>query len=268
MRQDEHISFEDLTLYAMQSLATGEAEAVRLHLPACAECRNELAMIQGDLAVVAMSTEAHPLPQGARERFLARIAAESPAVTSGSAKVTAMPAPRKAPQWIPWAAAAVLAGLCVWLGARVEGLNQTLAQQQAKLAQQAQANTRAQAVLDVLTAPHAQRAVLVASTVKPAPSGRVVYLAQRGGLLFQGSNLAALPADKTYELWVIPANGAAPIPAGLFRPDATGSASVVLPSLPMDIPAKAFGITMEKAEGSATPTAPILLAGAASSAGE
>jgi len=81
-------------------------------------------------------------------------------------------------------------------------------------------------------------------------------------------DLEQLAQDKTYELWVIPANGQAPIPAGLFRPDAAGSASVVLPPLPKGVPAKAFGVTIEKAEGSATPTAPILLAGAVPTSGE
>ena len=75
--------------------------------------------------------------------------------------------------------------------------------------------------------------------------------------------MASLPADKTYELWVIPANGSAPIPAGTFTPDATGNASVVMPPMPEGIPAKAFGVTIEKAGGSSTPTAPILMAGAA-----
>ena len=90
-----------------------------------------------------------------------------------------------------------------------------------------------------------------------------MYLASSGSLIFQANNLDPLPAGKTYELWVIPANGKAPIPAGLFQPDAAGSASVILPPLPAGVPAKAFGVTAERAEGSATPTAPILLAGAA-----
>ena len=67
---------------------------------------------------------------------------------------------------------------------------------------------------------------------------------------------------------MIPADGKAPIPAGLFRPDAAGNASVVLPPLPRGVPAKAFGVTIEKAEGSATPTAPIILVGAVPAAGE
>ncbi len=103
---------------------------------------------------------------------------------------------------------------------------------------------------------------------KPEPTGRAVYLAETGGLVFQANDLAQLAQDKTYELWVIPANGQAPIPAGLFRPDAAGSASVVMPPLPRGVPAKAFGVTIEKAEGSTTPTAPILLVGAVPTAGE
>jgi Anti-sigma-K factor rskA, C-terminal len=266
MMQDEHISFEDLTLYAMQSLAAGEAETVRLHLESCATCREELEAIQGDMALVALSVEGHPVPEGARERFAARIAAD--ADKAGNERITVMPSAKGVAHWIPWAAAAAMAVVSLWLGYRVHTLNGALAQQAAGMAQQAQQDSRAQAVLDILTAPHAQRALLIATKTTPEPNGRVIYLAERGGLIFQGSNLAPLPTNKTYELWVIPANGTAPIPAGLFRPDAEGSASVVLPSLPKNVPAKAFGVTEEEAAGSATPTAPILLAGAASSAGE
>ena len=75
------------------------------------------------------------------------------------------------------------------------------------------------------------------------------------------SNLRPVPENKTYELWLIPANGKAPMPAGLFRPDASGSASVVLPTLPQGVEAKAFGVTIEDAQGSATPTLPIVMAG-------
>ena len=126
-------------------------------------------------------------------------------------------------------------------------------------------NAHAQEVLEVLTAPKAQHVVLTAGKATPTPSARAVYLAERGGLILQASNMGALPADKAYELWVIPANGKAPIPAGLFWPDAAGSASLVLPPLPVGVEAKAFGVTIERAEGAATPTLPIILAGAAPS---
>jgi anti-sigma-K factor RskA len=147
-------------------------------------------------------------------------------------------------------------------------LDMRLRRETAAMHRMAEKNARAQAVVDVLNAPAAQRVLLTAAKTPPSPSGRAVYLPSTGALVFQGNNLASLPADKTYELWVIPANGSAPIPAGLFRPDATGNASVLLPELPKGVPAKAFGVTVEKASGSDTPTAPILLAGAAPTAGE
>ena len=147
-------------------------------------------------------------------------------------------------------------------------LNDQLAQQKQTAEQQAAANARAQQVLDVLTAPGAKRVLLTAAKAKPEPTGRAVYLAETGGLVFQANDMGQLAENKTYELWVIPANGQAPIPAGLFRPDAAGSASVVLPPLPKGVPAKAFGVTIEKAEGSSTPTAPILLVGAVPASGE
>ena len=95
------------------------------------------------------------------------------------------------------------------------------------------------------------------------PTARAVYLASRGGLILEASNMGPLPADKTYELWVIPSNGAPSIPAGTFRPDASGNASLVLPDLPVGVQAKAFGVTIERAEGSPTPTLPIIMAGVA-----
>jgi anti-sigma-K factor RskA len=73
--------------------------------------------------------------------------------------------------------------------------------------------------------------------------------------------MPALPVQKAYELWLIPTTGA-PIPAGVFKPDAHGSATVVEPPLPAGADAKAFAITVEPEQGSTTPTMPIFMSGA------
>jgi anti-sigma-K factor RskA len=70
-----------------------------------------------------------------------------------------------------------------------------------------------------------------------------------------------VPPQKAYELWLIPRSGA-PIPAGVFKPDARGSATVVEPPLPAGTEAKAFAITIEPEAGSSTPTMPIVMVGA------
>ena len=89
-----------------------------------------------------------------------------------------------------------------------------------------------------------------------------VDVASKGALIFTASNLEPLQPGKTYELWLIPAAaGASSIPAGTFRPDEHGNASVIMPSLPKGIEAKAFGVTIEDEGGSPVPTLPIILAG-------
>jgi hypothetical protein len=271
MMQDEHIPQEELVLYAMQAMPSHELAAVRLHLDRCAECRRALAESSGDLALVAMSVEQKPLPEGARQRFVERLAADAAHKAAAGASVipidTKRPG-RRAAVWMGWLAAAASLLFALSLEQKVHRLNDELALQREFAVQQAAANGRAKQVLELLTAPGAKRVLLTGAKAKPEPTGRAVYLAETGGLVFQANDLAPLAENKTYELWVIPANGQAPIPAGLFHPDAAGNASVVLPNLPKGVPAKAFGVTIEKAEGASTPTAPIILVGAVPAAGE
>src|SRR5207245_10504614 len=57
--------------------------------------------------------------------------------------------------------------------------------------------------------------------------GRVYELKQQGLTLVEFSNLPELEAGKVYELWLIPSQGQ-PAPAGVFKPDPSGSHVVVL----------------------------------------
>ena len=275
MTDGKHISQEDLALFAMQALPEGECAPVRAHLAECAECRAELAELHGDLALVAMSVDQQRVPAGARDRFLKRIAADTTQAVPGKpaqkSTVVSIDTPRPARRvaaGIPWVAIAAMILITTALEWRNRSLNQLIQAQWSDLARQSAENARAREILELLNSSTAQRVVLTAPMPpKPWPTARAIYLPARGALMLQASNLDPIPRGKTYELWVIPAKGA-PIPAGLFRPDATGSATVVLPEMPKGVPAKAFGVTIENAAGSATPTLPIVLSGAAPSSGE
>jgi anti-sigma-K factor RskA len=269
MTGNEHISQEDLVLHALQALSQGESAAVRTHLAQCAMCRDQVAELSGDVAMLGLSVPQHPVPAGARQRFLNRIAADvlvakQPAKHETRRQV--LPFPRTT--WIPWATAAALAVVAISLGVKNNALNNELHHATSQVTSLEAESAQARRVIDVLTSHSAQRVLLTAGKTSVEPAGHAIYLAESGSLIFQANNLKLLASDRSYELWVIPANGK-PIPAGLFRPDAAGDASVVLPSLPKGVPAKAFGVTIEKAEGSDTPTAPIIISGAtASTAGE
>jgi anti-sigma factor RsiW len=281
----QHISEEDLVLYSMQSLSAGETATVEFHLEECAECGRHLAEIAGDLALLSLSVDQQPVPVGARDRFVSRVATEAqitptsiPAVTPpiaiAKAEPEATPEPRRVIQevkprrnWfpilIPWAAAFAMLALAGYLGSRNQKLDDLLNDDKGQIAQLSAKAALAAEVMDTLTSPSAKQVTLTEGKGAPPPTGHTSYLADKGALVFVGNNLKPIPAGKTYELWIIPADGKAPIPAGLFRPDEKGSASLVLPKLPEGVPAKAFGVTVENAEGATTPTMPIVLSGAA-----
>jgi len=285
MNGGRHISEEDLALHAMQALSGDESAGVRLHLAECAECRRQLAEITGDLALVAAGVEQHTVPEGARQRFIERMGASKAGTSSqdvpvkpARTSVVTMPPPKRASRpvsRIPWIAIAALLILSTVLGVRVYFLDEQLQTEDAllrhdeRLLQAHNAESmRAHALLEVLTAPTAQRVTLTTGKTPPAPAARAVYLASRGALILQASNMQPLPPNKTYELWVIPMQGA-PIPAGTFRPDTSGSGSVVMPPMiPPGTAAKAFAITIENEGGASTPTMPIVLSGAAPTTGE
>jgi len=101
---------------------------------------------------------------------------------------------------------------------------------------------------------------LIPVKTPPQPQGKVFYLRENNSLVLLANNLAALPPQKAYELWLIPTQGA-PIPAGVFKPDAHGAATVVNPPLPPGTDAKEFAITVENEAGATTPTMPIVMMG-------
>lgn len=267
MSSNGHNTQEELASFAMQSLPAEESASIRTHLQTCPACLAELSQICGDLALLGIAVDQQPLPDGARERFLARIAS-SPALKprESLAEVTpiSVKSARRGPGfWVPWAAAAAMAILAISLGVQNRALNDELNDESKLVTNLAARASRAQQILEVLTAPGAQRVTLTDSKTPAQPSARATYLPERGGLILLAANLKPLPEGKTYELWIIPADGKPPVPAGLFHPDETGAATLLLPPLASGITAKAFGVTIEKAQGADSPTSPIILSGAA-----
>lgn len=270
MSEGTHIPREELALYAAGALTEDESAEIKVHLQRCGLCREELAHATEDVALLMMSVEEQPLPSGAKQRLMSRVAAAADRQALGGTELIEMPKRRKmaASFWTAWGAAAALLVVSIGLEVKIRDLSARVAQERQAAEAQDELNARARKVLSLLSSENAQRVELTAAKVHPVPSARATYLASQGALVLMANNLPQLSKDKTYELWIIPADGKGPIPAGLLRPDAGGQASVVLPEIPIGVGAKAFGITIEKAGGSDTPTLPILLSGAAPSAGD
>ena len=243
---------DDLALYALGSLQGSERAALQAHLVDCAACRRELQQLCSDMGLLGLGTMGPAPPPGARARLLSALAKEP----------RGRMVRKRAPRWwllVPTAAIIALATISIALWRQNNALRQDL-----KQSGQDQAEVeRAREVLALLSAPDAIRVTLVATNAKPQPQGKAIYRPQTGSLVFLASNFAPLPPKKAYELWLLPTSGAPPIPVGVFKPDARGSASVLMPSLPKDLQAKAFAITIEPETGSTSPTMPIILTGEA-----
>ena len=264
MTNGQHISEDDLALYAMRALTATEQTSAQAHLAGCAACRQQLAQVMEELSLLAVTVEPQPVPAGARQRFLARIANEPQNVARPAPVPAPIPAPRRRsifPILLPWAVAAAAVLFAIYFRNVNAVLEREELQNRQQMADLMIRADRAQTIIDAITSPQAQQVTLTEGKLAPQPTGHATYLPSKGALIFVANHLRKLPTNKTYELWVIPANGKAPIPAGLFQPDANGSASIVLPQLPQDVPAKAFGVTIENEAGSQTPTLPIVLAG-------
>lgn len=92
------------------------------------------------------------------------------------------------------------------------------------------------------------------ASAKPGATGpRGTYFISPTGVLLIASNLAALDPGKTYAMWVIP-KGQSPKPAGLFRPDANGTAVHFRPEAVDVQSAQALALSVEPEAGSAAPT--------------
>ncbi len=277
-----HIPQEDLALYAMQLLDAKEQAEMQRHIAECAECSGSLAQIAGDLAAFALTAEMHSPPAQARERLMKQISREKkvialkPVPSEGAQSEASLGSYSRqsrpsAPQkrgvivsfvpYLGWAAAAAMLIVTISENSQRVSLQNTLEQRNGQVAALTAKADHAQQVLDMLSDDTAMHVSLTKAGAAHAPIGRATYLPEKGALLFMASNMEPLPPFKTYELWVIPADGRAPVPAGTFIPDLKGDASIVLPDIPKNVPAKAFGITIEDQGGSQTPTMPIVMSG-------
>jgi anti-sigma-K factor RskA len=298
MSEPRRITSEDLALFAMQLLSKEEAAEVAAYLAQSSDARRELAEIQGDLAIYAHTVDLHSPPVQVRERLMKQVAREKkavpidrPAVAETRAPAATVPpgtiftesgavvpsyvteeiAPKRgiSGKVLPWVGWALAAGLALTTGklyyereAIREAMRGAVTAQANRVDQLTADVASARQVMDTMTDSSAMRVTLTKGKTAPAPQGKATYVASKGALIFLASNLEQLQPGKTYELWLIPAAaGGSPLPAGTFRPDERGNASVIMPPLPKGVEAKAFGVTVEDEGGSATPTQPIILAG-------
>lgn len=235
---DKHTVFRDnLAAYALGALDEGEVSALEAHLQTCETCRAELADYQrlGSGLLAALP----PRPPRA-------------AVRRNLQKQLPSPASRVRPAFRWSLGGAVLGGLlAVLIGLNVLSLWQFYSLRQ----EQEEMNARSmseQTAVSMLAYPTTKTLAFAENGV----SGSLLVDKQRNLVAVFAWNLAAPPAGKTYQMWLIDAQGNR-TDGGLLMPEA--GYPFVMAVMRVSRPLTNFngmGVTLEPAGGSPHPTGP------------
>ena len=250
---------EDLPLHAVGALTPQEAAEMEAHLSSCVDCRQEFASLANASAQIGLAIGTAEVPARVRARLMRDIGHPQSREIKARKKQKTSIWPVWA--WVPALAAVLLAVLSINLwqhSQRLEEQNRDLA---ARLKDGSRAMALNRALLETLTSAEAFHVTLSATGKPAAPQAKAIYSLKNATLVLTASNLAPLPASKAYEFWLLPADGTAPIPAGVFKPQANGNAILIMSSSAPNAKPKAFAVTIEPESGSTSPTMPIVLVG-------
>jgi|SRR5580658_9165157 anti-sigma-K factor RskA len=223
---------EHYELYALGIAEEPERGEIREHLKrGCEVCGAGVKRALETTALLGASAPAAQPSAQLRRRILASVGLE-----------------RRGPGWFTvWAMAAALVAMLLFLG--------LVMQNRQRYVQEA---LRSRSAFAILYGPSTVEASFGGS--RPLPPRGTVFVNPSQGVLLIASNLFPTPADKIYEMWLIP-KGAKPIPAGLFQSYRDGQAIHVRPGAVDVASTAAVAVTIENQAGADQPTTtPLIVA--------
>ena len=225
--------------YALDALDDDERAVFEQHLRTCAECAEEVRGLRNAAAELSHLSEVGPPPQ-LRAAVLGAVAQTRPLPPlvdhARADNVLPLRRDRGKALWQGLAAACALIAIAVSAWGYSEH----------RQAQRA-VSARESVVQQLLNAPD----VRATTTAMKQGQGTLIYSRREHRLVLIGRGMPVLPANQTYQLWMMTKTGE-PISGGVFRPDEAGN---------VEVPASGeldgvdrMGISVEPAGGSAQPT--------------
>ena len=250
--------FEELAALEALGMPPGEeAEAFARHREeGCPACEGLLADFPIAASALAAAVPARRPRPGLRASILET-------VSRSRVQAVSKPAPSSAAAWWLAAAAALLFVVAVSDDARLrrqrEDLRSRTAQLSTELDGARQEMARRDLRVRVLESDDVKVLFLGGKDPQPVARAKMFWSEKaKTGMLLAG-NLAPLPPDKQYELWVFVEGK--PVPAGVFDADTSGRALVESKRLSGMAAAQNFAVTVEPRGGVPQPTGPIVLVG-------
>ena len=261
-----------LPAFALGALDPQEHAEVAAHVATCDACAADLVVEERTAASIGLDATPVTPPAALRARVLARVASEPRprAITPPAVTVIDRPSSRWSGGWLMAASVLLAIGASLYaysmraelvsLRATVTAATEQTTRMRQELATMRRDYVTMRRAMDVMKAPDLLRVDLKGQPQAPDATGRAFW-SPAAGLVFTAERLPPLLPGKVYQLWAI--TGTTATGAGLLTPDATGAVSVNAPVAPGAARPDAFGVTIEPAGGSASPTMPIILVGAA-----
>jgi len=254
---------EDFDLYALGALEGDEKAAIETHVATCSSCTEKLAEARGRLALLALAAPPVAPSPSVKARLMNRVRSEKQGRAAAVSPVPETTGGLFGHWWaavlVPVGFALALASFVLWTQNR--RLDQQLAALHADMQREQQQLQSAREVADLINARDTMIVPLAPQPGMPKGSAHVMYNAKMGMLMYEGQ-LEPNPANKSYQLWIVPTKGN-PISAGVFNAASTETDHFLM-KLPPGIAPKAFAVTLEAAGGRPAPTGPMVLVGAAS----
>jgi anti-sigma-K factor RskA len=260
----EHDQFRELIEgYALGALDANERAALEAHLASgCAECAKaleEARLVVTQLAYLAPPAEPSAMLRARVLRSVRADAAASGGSDGGSLPVQAGPQRTSVPMWL-WAGVAALLLFSLYSSWEARKMQQDVAEMNqhaaAELKERKQLEeelTVAKHEASILTDPTSKKIDIMPSD-KSMPKVEAVWHPKMG--IYVTAQQMPMPKNnKVLQLWLIPKNGAKPMPSHVFWPDANGKIGEMVDNPPEDMAdTKALAITEEPAGGSPQPT--------------
>ena len=220
--------------YAIDALDESDREMFDAHLADCPDCAAEVASLRAAAAELSQVSSVEP-PEALRRDVLAAVGRVRP-LPPRAGVITLQPRPVRRWLW-PMVAAA-----CALIAVVAAGWG---LQEHRQLAGHRLSPTALSSVFD------SEDVAAVSVPVGSTGHATVVYSKAKHRVVLIGQGIPTLPADRTYQVWMLGPNGTA-TSGGLFRPDRNGN---VLVQASGDLNHTAqMGISIERAGGAARPS--------------
>lgn len=245
---NNHEFLQLLPGYATDTLSAQEKSRLEAHLnQRCEICEPELAILLETFHRLPFALPQQKLPEGLKEKIWTRLNSESDVKkTSTNWKLL-----------LRLAAVAAVFAVAILL---YQHQNDQLLKKEMEIAKLEKTLRGQRQEITWLRDPSVQLAMLVGMQQDVNARAKIVWNPNASKGVFYVNSLPPLPAEKSYQLWVIGPQG--PVSAGVFDTTQQGSAVVTISKIDSPVPnVLQFAVTIEPRGGLPKPSGSTVLAG-------